>query len=337
MAILNGTTDDLQPWEGRCQILSLDGGGLRGIFSAAVLTALEVDLDSPVADHFDLITGTSTGGLIALALGAGIPARSILEFFVEEGPQVFRAPRIRAARQLMRSKYNGRALDSALQRLFGEKLLRDSGVRLVIPTFDMTRNDVYLLKTPHHPRLRRDGRVPMWEVARSTAAAPTYLPAHVLSEDRTVLVDGGVWANNPSLVGTVEAISLLKAPLASVRLLNIGTTNEFRDLPRALARGGAFQWLRGSALIDVLMTSQATGAFTAAKHLLGAHHVERVNPSVPRRLLRLDRLRVDDAIAWAASASRHAAPRVQERFYDHVSVPYQAPTMPKEASHAGIR
>ena len=74
----------------------------------------------------------------------------------------------------------------------------------------MTRNDVYLLKTPHHPRLRRDWRVPMWEVARSTAAAPTYLPAHVLSEDRTVLVDGGVWANNPSLVGTVEAVSLLR-------------------------------------------------------------------------------------------------------------------------------
>ncbi|WP_420445313.1 CBASS cGAMP-activated phospholipase [Candidatus Poriferisodalis sp.] len=334
MAIINGTTDHPQPWEGRCQVLSLDGGGLRGIFSAAVLTALEEDLDSPVLDHFDLVTGTSTGGLIALALGAGVPARSILEFFVEEGSQVFRAPRKRVARQFVRPKYNGRALDSALQRLFGDKLLGESAVRLVIPTFDMTRNDVYLLKTPHHPRLRRDWRVPMWEVARSTAAAPTYLPAHVLSEDRTVLVDGGVWANNPSLVGTVEAVSLLNAPLANIRLLNIGTTNEFRDLPRSLARGGLFQWLRGSALIDVLMTSQATGAFTAAQHLLGADHVERVNPSVPRRLLRLDRLRIDDAIAWASSASRYAAPRVQERFCDHISVPYQAPTMPKEASHA---
>ena len=334
MAVLNGTTDHLQPWEGRCQVLSLDGGGLRGIFSAAVLAALEQDLDSPVLDHFDLVTGTSTGGLIALALGAGVPARSILEFFVDEGPRVFQAPRLRAIRHLVRSKYNGRALDSALHRLFGEKLLGESCVRLVIPAFDMTRNDVYLLKTPHHPRLRRDWRVPMWEAARSTAAAPTYLPAHVLTEDRTVLVDGGVWANNPSLVGAVEATSLLGASLSNVRLLNIGTTNEFRGLPRSLARGGAFQWLRGSALIDVLMTSQATGAFTAAQHLLGADNVERINPSVPPRLLRLDRLRVDDAIAWAAGESRHAAPRVQERFYDHVSVPYQAPTMPKEASNA---
>lgn len=334
MAILNGITDYPPPWEGRCQVLSLDGGGLRGIFSAAVLTALEEDLDSPVLDHFDLVTGTSTGGLIALALGAGVPARSILEFFVEEGPQVFRAPRVRAARQLVRSKYSGRALDSALQRLFGEKLLGDSGVRLVIPTFDMTRNDVYLLKTPHHPRLRRDWRVQMWEAGRATAAAPTYLPAHVLSEDRTVLVDGGVWANNPCLVGVVEAMSLLRAPLANVRLLSIGTTSEFRGLPRSLMRGGAFQWIRDSALIDTLMTGQSTGAFTAAQLLLGSDNVERINPPVPRRLLRLDRLRADDAIAWAASESRQFAPRVQERFYDHVSTPYQAPTTPKEASHA---
>lgn len=334
MTELNGRSEDPQPWEGRCQVLSLDGGGLRGIFSAAVLTALEEDLDSPVLDHFDLVTGTSTGGLIALALGAGLPARSILEFFVEEGPRVFPHPRRRAVRHLVRSKYDGRALDAALQRLFGEKALGESAVRLVIPAFDMTRNDVYLLKTPHHPRLRRDWRVPMWEVARSTAAAPTYLPAHALSDDRTVLVDGGVWANNPCLVGVVEAVSLLEVPLTNVRLLSIGTTNEFRGLPRSLMRGGAYQWIRSKALIDTLMTGQAIGAFTAAKHLLGASHVERINPSVPRRLLHLDRLRVDNAVAWAASESRRAAPRVKERFFDHLAVPYQSPRTPKEASHA---
>lgn len=334
MAALNGTTNQTPPWEGRCQVLSLDGGGLRGIFSAAVLAALEEDLGSPVLDHFDLVTGTSTGGLVALALGAGVPARSIVEFFVEDGPQVFRAPRLRTVRQLVRSKHSGRPLDSALQHVFGGKTLGEARIRLVIPAFNMTRNDVYLLKTPHHSRLRRDWRVPMWEVARATAAAPTYLPAHTLGDDRTVLVDGGVWANNPCLVGVAEAVSLLGAPLSSVRLLSIGTTNEFRHLPRSLMRGGICQWLGGKALIDVLMTGQATGAFAAALHLLGADNVQRINPSVPRRLLRLDRLRVDDAIAWAASESRRAAPLVQERFYDHISVPYQAPTMPKEASHA---
>ena len=195
MATLNGTTDQHPPWEGRCQVLSLDGGGLRGIFSAAVLASLEEDLNSPVLDHFDLVTGTSTGGIIALALGAGVPARSILEFFVEEGPEVFRAPRVRTARQLVRSKYSGRALDSALQRLFGEKLLGDSGVRLVIPTFDMTRNGVYLLKTPHHPRLRRDWRVQMWEAGRATAAAPTYLPALPSPENPPT----GIWLTDRDL------------------------------------------------------------------------------------------------------------------------------------------
>lgn len=146
----------IPPWEERCQVLSLDGGGLRGIFTAASLAALEDDLGSPVVDHFDLIAGTSTGGLIALALGAGVSARSILDFYLEEGPRIFRYPRLRTPRHVLRSKYDGRALEAAVRRQFGDRLLGSSKTRLVIPAFDLTRNDVYLFKTAHHPRLRRD-------------------------------------------------------------------------------------------------------------------------------------------------------------------------------------
>lgn len=325
--------DGLPPWEGRCQVLSLDGGGLRGIFTAAALTALEDDLGSPVLDHFDLIAGTSTGGLIALALGAGNSARSILEFYLDEGPQIFRSPRLRTPRHLVRSKYNGRALEAAVRRHLADRLLGNSNVRLVIPAFDLTRNDVYLFKTPHHPRLRRDWRVPMWEVAMSTSGAPTYLPAHVLHEDRSVLVDGGTWANNPCLVGVAEAVSVLGAPLTDIRVLSIGTTNEIQLRPRSVTHGGIIQWIQKNTLVDVLLAGQSTGAFTATSHLLGAGSVMRINPSVPHRLLRIDRLNPDDAVAWASGETRRAAPDVKDKFFDHFAKPFESLIQPKEVSN----
>ena len=73
----------------RFQLLALDGGGVRGIFTAALLAGLEEDVGSPVVDHFDLIVGTSTGGIIALALGAGLTPREILDFYVDERHAIF--------------------------------------------------------------------------------------------------------------------------------------------------------------------------------------------------------------------------------------------------------
>jgi patatin-like phospholipase/acyl hydrolase len=73
----------------RFQILSLDGGGIKGPFSSAVLAAIEEDLGVNVVDHFDLITGTSTGGIIALGLGLGLRPREIVEFHLSKGPQIF--------------------------------------------------------------------------------------------------------------------------------------------------------------------------------------------------------------------------------------------------------
>ena len=79
-----------QPTYERFQILSLDGGGIKGLFSAAVLAKLEEDLNTNITDHFDLIVGTSTGGIIALGLGLGMKPQEIVQFYVESGPQIFR-------------------------------------------------------------------------------------------------------------------------------------------------------------------------------------------------------------------------------------------------------
>src|SRR5207253_2507403 len=125
-----------------------------------------------------------------------------LDFYVNEAPAVFNDPwRMRSFLHPFRSKYNSTELKRALQRVLGDRLLGQSSKRLVIPAYDLVRDNVHLFKTPHHPRLLRDWRLPMVDVALATSAAPTYFPATIV--DGIALIDGGVWANNPSMVGVV--------------------------------------------------------------------------------------------------------------------------------------
>src|SRR3989442_5590388 len=158
----------------RFQILSLDGGGIKGLFSAAVLAKLEEDLNTNITDHFDLIVGTSTGGIIALGLGLGMKPQEIVQFYVESGPQIFRDRLgLSKFKHWLSCKFPQHPLRTALQKCFGDRPLADSKKRLVIASYNCGADDIYLFKTPHHERLRRDYKVPMWKVALATSAAPT--------------------------------------------------------------------------------------------------------------------------------------------------------------------
>lgn len=195
------------------QILSLDGGGIKGLFSAAVLAAIEEDLNTEVAKHFDLIAGTSTGGIIALGLGTGMRPREIVEFYLANGPEVFKqAKQLRTIKSWLARKYSAEPLVKALKRCFKDRLFGASEKRLVIPSYNLGEDDVYIFRTPHHERLRRDFKVPFWKIAQATSAAPTYFPC-CRSIDNQRLIDGGVWANNPALVAIVEATGTLGVPL----------------------------------------------------------------------------------------------------------------------------
>jgi patatin-like phospholipase/acyl hydrolase len=301
----------------RFQILALDGGGIKGLFSAAVLAAIEEDLSVAIAEHFDLITGTSTGGIIALGLGLGMRPRQIVEFYVEHGPSIFRNPcGARNALQLARSKFSPAPLEFALRSpaAFGEKLLGDSAKRLVVPSYNLGDDDVYIFKTPHHERLRRDWRVPAWKVAMATAAAPTYFPAYC-GVDRIRLVDGGVWANNPTLVGVIEAVSMLNIPLEQIRVFSLGTVDALAHRPAKLDRGGLWQWR--TAAVDVIMRGQSLGVQKQAVHLLGENAVYRLDPKAPEGLFLLDKMAADGLIAKAAHESRHFAPTFESEFATH--------------------
>ena len=312
------------------QVLALDGGGLRGIFTAATLAAWEEDFGRSIADHFDLIVGTSTGGVIALALGLGVSPAEILSIYVDHGDRIFPpARRTRPGwwRGLRRPRYSAIGLRAVLQDHFGDQLLGDSRVRLAIPSYDLAADHVHLFRTPHHRDLRRDWRVPVVDVALATTAAPTFLPAHRMEAHR--LIDGGVWANNPALVGVAECFDRLGGERGRIRVLNVGTTSEIRQRRPALDSGGLVTWRREA--LGVVLRGQGLAATNHTRLILGREHVMRVDVPTPEGLHALDSVTPENLIGLARAESRTRSPELADLF-EHSPSQYK-PCYRKESIH----
>lgn len=305
----------------RFQILSLDGGGIKGLYSAAILARLEEDLGlDDVTTCFDLIVGTSTGGIIALGLGCGLRPREIVQFYSQHGPAIFPDCWMARKRHYIQRKYSHEPLREALQKCLGERRLVDSRKRLVIPSYNLDKGEVYLFKTPHHERLRRDWKVPMWKVALATSAAPTYFPAF-RGIDHIRLIDGGLWANNPTMVGVVEAMTLLGQPLSGISVLSLGTTDPVEEKPAGLGEGGMFAWR--NAAVDACFRGQSHGVQGQATLLLGPDRAVRLDPTVPAGVFALDRVAEERLLAEAAHVSRDFSPKFAKHFLDHKATPFK--------------
>lgn len=242
------------------RILALDGGGMRGIFTASALAALEGHLDQSLVDHFDLVVGTSTGGIIGLGLAAGKSATEMRDFYEAHGPEIFKRPR-RLSR-LWRPKYDRSALDKALRSEFGVATLNDLSTSVCITAHELVAGTTRVWKDDHHGDLAEGGSQLVWKVAAATSAAPTYFePVQVGAADSHV--DGGVWANNPAMVGIVEAFRYADCERQDIRLLSVGTTSRpFRVRSHSQAVSmGAMAWARHAK--ELLLGG---GTTTAADH-----------------------------------------------------------------------
>ncbi|MDO8349394.1 MAG: CBASS cGAMP-activated phospholipase [Planctomycetota bacterium] len=299
----------------RFQILSLDGGGIRGMYTAGVLAGLEGDLGTSLVDHFDMIVGTSTGGIIAIGLGLGIPVKQLLQLYRDKGSEIF--PGGRRLRHWLRTKFDSAPLEKALRDAFGERTLGDSRRALAIPYYDLRTSRPSMYKTQHHPDLMRDKDVLAWHAAMGTTAAPTYLPPsrHVAHSRH---VDGGVWANNPAMVGVLEAHSFLGVPLDRIRVLSLGTANCVKEWPAKLDTGGKFRWAKAAP--ELILRAQSDAAEEAVTLLLGKDRHLRVNPIVTESWNSLDKVQVDEFVSRAWSDSRAFGPRVRDAFLDHKAV-----------------
>lgn len=306
------------------RILTIDGGGIKGVFPASFLATVENAIEGNIADYFDLIVGTSTGGIIALGLGLGLPAEKMLGFYEEHGPTIFKGNRgFRWLRWLGTSKYRSAPLEEALRSCFGDKRLGDSKKRLVIPSLNLENGETYIYKTAHHPRLERDYKEKAVEVALKTAATPTYFSTR-RSSVGTPLIDGGMWANNPVGMAVVEAITLLDWPRDTLKVLSLGCTTE--PLNVNLGRNaslGTLYWV--TKFVDVFMHAQSHASLGTAKLLAGYGNIKRINPVVARGKFSLDKASAIPSLkGYGASEARKALPELREIFLNHPAEPFKA-------------
>jgi hypothetical protein len=312
------------------KILSLDGGGIRGVFPAAFLAKLEEQIGAPVVTYFDLIAGTSTGGILAIGLGLGVPAADILGLYERQGPEIFAqgqgkvrgwlTQRVLGARHLLATKYSSEPLREALATVLGERRLGESRTRLVIPAWHPVLEHVYVYKTAHHPRLETDWKSPALDAAMATVAAPTFFKPH-LTEDAVELVDGGVWANNPVGVAAIEAVGLLKWPAERLKILSIGTTTDAvappclkGKIPMALSVARLF------------MAGQSHSALGTAKIITGDQHdrkaIWRVDQVAPTGRYTLDASCIAEMKNRGVTEARLQLPELRRHFFDAPAEPF---------------
>ena len=266
----------------RFQILSLSGGGYLGLFTAALLEKLEEASKEPLIRRFDLIAGTSVGGLLALGLAAGKPAGDLRAAFEARGEAIFSSrPKPRGwlqerrdlARSLRSAKYHPHALASAIDEMVGAEVrMADLGARVVVPAVNLTKGAPQVFKTPHHPDFVRDPRLRVRDVALATSAAPTFFPIHEI--DGELFADGGLFANAPDALAVHEAEHFLRADVGTVHVLSLGTTSTSFSMARETGLNlGALGWLRGQRLPSVMIASQQKVAEAMLGHRLGDRYV----------------------------------------------------------------
>lgn len=288
-------------------ILSLDGGGIKGTFTAAVLAELERTTHKRVADHFDLIAGTSTGGILAIGLGLGFPAQAILDFYRQRGPILFPATGLLGrtyglVARLFRPKRNQGVLREQLGQIMKGKKFGDSKCRLVIPAFDASLGRIFLFKTAHSHRFQFDADLEAADVAAATAAAPTYYSAYRVPGNDAFFIDGGVWANCPVLVAVTEAIAFLGQAPADIDVLSIGTTSYPFQITKQARVGGLMAWSRN--ILETMFRGQEEAARKQADLLIDGH-VHRINYDAPPGAFALDDARgIEGLVAIGTNTAR---------------------------------
>jgi patatin-like phospholipase/acyl hydrolase len=264
------------------RILSIDGGGIRGIIPATVLARIEERTGRPIADLFDLIAGTSTGGILALGLACpsedGTRPRSsaaeLVELYEQEGPDIFPPHPLAGLRRLFGPKYRPRGLERALRDRLGTARLADARPDVLVTAYDIGRRDTVFFRSERAKELVRkrepeaaDYNLEMVDIALGTSAAPTYFPPRRIPlrapQPAMVLVDGGVFANNPGMCAYVD-VSAGAAPPETVLMVSLGTGSLTRPLSYRRARGwGLIGW--APPLFDVVLD----GVSDATNYQLG--------------------------------------------------------------------
>ncbi len=304
------------------RILSIDGGGIRGIIPAVVLAELERRSGKRVHQLFDMFAGTSTGGILSLALSqpgsdgmARWEAREIVDLYIERGPDIFDRSllhQIRAVGSILDEKYSDTGLEKVLKQYFGDTRLSQALVEVLVTAYELEGRDAFFFKRRKAVTTPGEDDYPIWQVARATAAAPTYFEPLKLETPSIAgyyaLVDGGVFANNPAMCAYADAHRFEEG--ADIVLVSLGTGQLERPIHYDDAKDwGMLEWAR--PVLDVVFDGIADTTdyelrqlmnddryFRLQTTLIGSDEMDDASPDNTRALL----LRGEDLVSEADRA-----------------------------------
>ena len=264
------------------RVLTIDGGGMRGLYSATVLDTLSrryarergyLQLD--IGKGFDLIVGTSTGGILACALAKGIPTSDIINFYRNDGPKIFQDPvpenwKFWAFRNRKKPANSTAPLRKALTKSFEGatlgSLYKEREVGLCIPAVNVMTQKPWVFKTPHNLKKQRDNDFRLVDVCLATSAAPIIFPLTPIDDpdddqNHFVFADGGLWANNPVLVGMVEALGMTQDTGRPIEIISLGTCAppEGQIIEKNQVNWGIGEWKAGINSLSLALDAQAGG------------------------------------------------------------------------------
>ncbi|WCR59741.1 MAG: hypothetical protein PG978_001189 [Wolbachia endosymbiont of Ctenocephalides felis wCfeF] len=233
-------------------ILSVDGGGIRGIIPAIILAEIESRTKKPISQIFDLMAGTSTGGIVVAGLckkdKPQYSANDLVEFYREYGPYIFKSSFFR--RSILSwfncAQYPYKNIEFVLDKYFGDDTLQSTLNNVLIASYDINNNCPFFFKS------WKEGNIKLKDALRAATAAPTYfIPKHLkIDQIERVLVDGGVFANNPAACAYASSKRLF--PNDDIVLLSIGTGRTDRSIANS-RRFGKISWIK--PLLHVMFSS----------------------------------------------------------------------------------
>lgn len=243
------------------QGITIDGGGILGIGSARTLMEFEKDSGRPIFEQFDFIAGTSTGGIIAVLLSLGYSAKEIHQLYIEKGNDIFFIPGWTWKYNPFKPKYSTEKFEKILDELVGDKTMEDLKKPTYITTANIVKNETHVFN--------RNQNIKLKDVILRTTAAPTFF------EPQGEWVDGGIWANDPALVGTLGFKRFTNCDFSQLKILSIGTSGDAPYSNLNTKNMTLAHWIKPLMTFLLQGTEHATEFFMGQ---LGLNEYERIDP-----------------------------------------------------------
>lgn len=299
------------------KILSIDGGGIRGIFPAHILKCIQERLNINILDHIDMIAGTSTGSIIAAGIACNKNPSEIVSLYKEQGAKIFSNkkhsywPSI--FKQGVHSKYESENLKQVLNDEFKNVKLGDIKKPLLIPATDIGYGGVHVFKSNYSKDFTRDKNVAVKEAVFASCSAPAFFdPVKV---DNYLIADGGVWANNPALAAVIDAIYRLKVNINDIQILSLGTGHSRTSYGTKINKNwGLITGWKNLEFITFLLSLQAQSTHNYLQLLLSNDQLVRLDFESTKPIPLDDASIMDDLVSRADRTFTHECSRVEKFF-----------------------